>query len=189
MGSFAQHFEFGRVGETVITRWLQSHGASVTDAEHIPPHTFPGCTVHPSGHMKGPHLIHENLRLVLPDLLVFFNGGWKWVEAKHKTCFGWHRKTRQWTTGIDLNHYQEYLHITRVTGLPVYLMFYHPRAQPDARDIAAGCPPESPVGLFGGLLSELQLKEDHRHENHGRSGMVYWTPDAFSLRYVLEVAQ
>jgi len=189
MGDFARQFEHGRVGENVITQWLQRHGASVTHAEHVPPDTFPGCKVYPSGYMKGPHLIHENLRLVLPDLLVFFNGGWSWVEAKHKTCFGWHRKTRQWTTGIDLGHYQQYLHIERATGLPVYLMFYHPQAQANVRDINAGCPKEPPVGLFGGLLSELQHNKDHTHKNHGRHGMVYWTPEAFSLHYPLENVQ
>ena len=186
---FAHQFEHGRVGENVITQWLQRHGASVTHAEHVPPDTFPGCRIYPSGYMKGPHLIHENLRLVLPDLLVFFNGGWSWVEAKHKTCFTWHRKTRQWTTGIDLGHYQQYLHIERATGLPVYLMFYHPQAQPDLRDIDMGSPQESPVGLFGGLLSEMHLKENHTHKNHGRHGMVYWTPKAFSLHYPLENVQ
>jgi len=57
------------------------------------------------------------------------------------------------------------------------------------RDINAGCPKKPPVGLFGGLLSELQHNKDHTHENYGRHGMVYWTPEAFSLHYPLENVQ
>ena len=183
MGDFDRQFAFGRVGEGFITQWLISHGASVYPVETLRPDTFQGCVVHPAGYMKGPHITLDDVRLVLPDLLVHLYGGWKWIEAKHKTCFTWHRKSRQWTTGIDLHHYQEYLHIESVTGLPVYLMFYHPRRKPDARDIAAGCPSESPIGMFCGTVQELRECENHRHENHGRHGMVYWAPNAFPLVY------
>jgi hypothetical protein len=43
------------------------------------------------------------------------------------------------------------------------------------RDLKHGCPDDCPTGLFGNDISELCGVENHRHENWGKNGMVYWS--------------
>jgi hypothetical protein len=133
---------------------------------------------------KGPQLFSRHGNLVAPDMLVFTSNGQLFIEAKHKSVFAWNRTRKQWVTGIDLHHYNDYLHVARRTKLPVWLMFLHKESQPDPRDIQHGCPPLCPTGLFGGEIFELATKENHRSiefdpsragfKGHGRTGMVYW---------------
>lgn len=157
----------GRVGESVISRWLQARGHAVFPAYEIEK---------PSG--KGPQLFAATGDLVLPDLLAFRDGQAHWFEAKHKTCFTWHRITSRWVTGIDLRHYGEYQDVATVTGLPVWLLFFHPQAEPSPGDMSHGCPPECPTGLFGNDLGVLARCENHRSDRYGKSGMVYWAHES-----------
>lgn len=169
-GEFEQRLGFGRVGEGVISRWLQSRGHLV----------FPAYEKE-IGSGKGPQLFCAAGDLVLPDILAFCGTRIQWVEAKHKTCFTWHRLTQRWTTGIDLRHYGEYQEVAARTALPVWLMFYHPQSKPDDRDIKHGCPPECPVGLFGNDIQKLTTCENHRSDRWGKSGMVYWAAESLRL--------
>ena len=167
---FGRQLQFGKVGESVISRWLQARGHLV----------FPAYEKE-VGTGKGPQLFAASGDLVLPDMLAFRGERILWVEAKHKTCFTWHRLTKRWVTGIDLRHYCEYQEVAARTGLPVFLMFWHPRAVPDPRDIAHGCPPECLTGLFGRNLAVLDECENHRSDRHGPTGMVYWTAQSLHL--------
>ena len=169
-GEFEQRLSFGRVGEGVISRWLQSRGHLV----------FPAYEKE-IGSGKGPQLFCSAGDLVLPDILAFCGSRIQWVEAKHKTCFTWHRMTQRWTTGIDLRHYREYQEVAARTELPVWLMFYHPQSKPDDRDIKHGCPPECPTGLFGNDIETLSACENHKSSKWGKSGMVYWAVDSLRL--------
>lgn len=163
MGNFERTLAFGQIGESVISRWLQSRGHAVFPAYQVEKDTG-----------KGPQLFTQGANLVLPDLLAFREGKAVWFEAKHKTCFTWHRKTRRWVTGIDLRHYHEYQEVAKVTSLPVWLLFWHPLPHPSPDDQSYGSPIECPTGLFGREISDLINRENHRHMNHGKSGMVYW---------------
>jgi hypothetical protein len=171
MGSFEKNLAQGQLGEGIISKWLQERGHSVFPAYQIEQHTG-----------KGPQLFSAARDLVLPDLLVFKGKNIHWVEAKNKTCFSWHRITSRWTTGIDLRHYEEYQEVSERTELPVWLVFWHPKSQPDLRDLDHGSPKECPTGLFGGDIDRLKDCENHRAESfnhasntgHGKSGMVYW---------------
>ena len=104
MGRFEQNLATGQLGESLISQWLQGRGHAVFPAYQIE---------HQTG--KGPQLFAASGDLVLPDLLAFRAGEIKWFEAKHKTCFTWHRKSRRWTTGIDLRHYEEYQEVAHRT--------------------------------------------------------------------------
>lgn len=159
----------GRVGEGVISRWLQSRGHMV----------FPAYEKE-IGSGKGPQLFSMSGDLVLPDILAFRGKRIHWVEAKHKTCFTWHRISRKWTTGIDLRHYGEYREVAARTETPVWLMFWHPKAEPNERDIPH-CPSECPTGLFGNDLAVLSECENHRSDKWGRTGMVYWAVENLKL--------
>lgn len=170
MGRFEQTLAMGRVGESAISRWLQARGHAVFPAYEIE-----------EGSGKGPQLFAASGDLVLPDLLAFRDGRIRWFEAKHKTCFSWHRLTQRWVTGIDLRHYGEYREVAARTGVPVWLLFFHPMAEPSGEDMAHGCPHECPTGLFGNDLDVLAECENHRSDRHGKSGMVYWARDALRL--------
>lgn len=163
MTSFDRALAFGQLGESHIAKWLQGRGHAVFPAYQLE---------HQTG--KGPQLFCADRNLVLPDLLAFRDGKAQWFEAKHKTCFTWHRLTRRWVTGIDLKHYREYQEVADRTGLPVWLMFYHPRSEPSDNDKSHGCPAECPTGLFCGEIKTLRQCENHTSDRHGRSGMVYW---------------
>ena len=171
---FDDSLKFGQIAESLISKWLMDKGMAVMPAYQVEKQTG-----------KGPQLFLRNAGLVAPDLLVFSDNGIKWIEAKHKTRFTWWRQTRAWTTGIDLRHYGEYLHVAKATKLPVILLFFHSDSTPSASDLQYGCPAQCPTGLFGGELFDLVTKEDHRttpkdpqRQNgilgHGHSGMVYW---------------
>lgn len=180
MGNFAHALAFGQEGETLISRWLQSRGHIVFPAYEKQINTG-----------KGPQLFSAAANYVLPDLLVFRRNGVCWIEAKHKNFFTWWRRTSVWTTGIDLRHYEEYQQVSALTGVPCWILFWHPSSNPDPRDIQAGSPAQCPTGLFGNDLATLAGCEDHRclsldpvrdgMVGHGRSGMVYWAVDDLKL--------
>jgi hypothetical protein len=180
MNRFEQSLEVGRVAEGLIAQWLMARGSSVMPAYEIE---------QSSG--KGPQLFMRDAELVAPDMLVFSHRGVQWVESKHKTVFTWHRNTKQWTTGVDLRHYGDYLRVAKQTKLPVWLLFFHRESRPSADDLRYGCPPECPTGLFGGELFDLVVSENHRSPHfdptrtgivgHGKSGMVYWSADQLKM--------
>jgi hypothetical protein len=121
---------------------------------------------------KGPRLFTPDGQLVAPDMFVM--PSMHWIEAKHKSVFTWHRKSSRWVTGIDLNHYADYQRVAEITHRPVWLLFLHASDKPHRADLDHGCPPVCPTGLFGQSLKHLIRHENHRHENWGRHGMVYW---------------
>lgn len=177
---FNESLAIGRVGENAISVWLQSRGHSIFPAYDIEK---------PQG--KGPQLFSESGALVLPDLLAFKDGKMQWFEAKHKTCFTWHRLTQKWTTGIDIRHYEEYQEVAIKTKIPVWLLFFHPNSMPSEADRRYGCPATCPTGLFGNDLMILRSVENHRSKpldsnrtgfvGHGKSGMVYWSHESLRL--------
>jgi hypothetical protein len=158
---FAAKLEFGQLAESDIGRWTMARGSCVLPVYEI---EIP--------HGKGPRFWTPRGTYVAPDMFVM--PSMIWIEAKHKSVFSWHRITRRWVTGIDLHHYQDYLRTQEESGRPVWLLFLHGSPHPHSRDIGAGCPPECPTGLFGASLKMLAANENHRHENWGRHGMVYW---------------
>jgi hypothetical protein len=162
-------FKMGRVGEGRIANWLKRRGWAVLPVYEKE-----------VDEGKGPQLFMLDKSLIAPDMLAFKKTNVRWIEAKHKTVFTWHRITQRWCTGIDLRHYRDYLQVAELSPWPVWLLFLHERSIPDARDLQYGCPQECPTGLFGGELFYLQNNENHQHKNWGRSGMVYWAHDTLA---------
>ena len=157
MLSFAENLENGKAGESVIAKWLIRRGYAVLPVYE---------KILDDG--KGPQLYTGGGGLVAPDLLAMKNRNILWFEAKHKTAFSWHRITNRWVTGIDFRHYREYIKIKNITSYPIWVLFLHKGGQ------AKDSPPNSPAGLFGNELNVLMRNENHRHDNWGRTGMVYW---------------
>jgi len=190
--SFASNLATGKVAEGLIAKWLMARGHSVLPVYEIEKSVG-----------KGPQLFRLDDEHVAPDMVVFTDNGVMWVEAKHKSVFTWHRNTRRWTTGIDLRHYVDYMHVGKQTKLPVWLMFFHREETPSPADVRNGCPERCPTGLFGGELISLIGAENHRSPpldlardgcvGHGRTGMVYWAHSSLrnlaSKEQVLAVAR
>ncbi len=186
--TFSQKLEVGKAGESLIGRYLQSLGHSVMPVYE---------KIIKEG--KGPQLFHASGNLVLPDMLIL--GGTLhsvcFVEAKHKSVFSWHFKTGRWTTGIDQRHFRHYLEVETITGIPVWLYFFHRESQPWEGDMRHGCPPKCPTGLYGQRLTILRDAISHTappknasqqgNNGHGNSGMVYWAEE--SLNYIATKAE
>lgn len=164
MSRFEESLAVGQMGEGEIARWFISKGYSVLPAYEVEQH-----------HGKGPRLFTFGGQVVSPDLLVFNADKVMWVEAKTKTAFTWHRGSRTWQTGIDRRHWREYLRVNEITPFPVWILFLH-RPGGLAKDTPEGM--ISPSGLFGNEIGFLAEHIHHEHENHGPSGMVYWTVES-----------
>lgn len=168
--SFHEQLQTGLIGEGRISRWLIGRGNMVLPAYEVETH-----------HGKGPRLFTEEGPIISPDLLVFGNNGVRWIEAKTKSAFTWHRISQTWQTGIDRRHWREYLRVAMITPFQVWLLFLHcPNGL--AKDTPDGL--TSPTGLFGNTIEKLNATIHHEHENHGPSGMVYW--DLSSLRKIAD---
>lgn len=162
--TFRQTLHFGQTGESEIALWLRQRGFTVLPVYE---------KILDTG--KGPQLFLPVDCLIAPDMLVYRGDEALWIEAKHKTAFSWHRITGRWVTGIDLRHYEDYLLVDTCSPWPVWLLFLHRGGQ------AKDSPPNSPAGLFGNKISVLKNCENHRHDNWGKSGMVYWSIDNLKL--------
>src|SRR4051812_35912597 len=114
--SFNDCFAFGHIAEGAIAQWLvRAQNYSILPAYEIEI---------PSG--KGPRLLTKSSELISPDLygikvneqMVLVR---RWIEAKHKERFSWHRNSGgNWQTGIDLRHYEDYYKVREATQTNVY---------------------------------------------------------------------
>ena len=162
---FNDNLSFGKLGEGLIASWLRSRGQYVLPAYEIEMQEG-----------KGPRLFAPDREYITPDLLVFNSDGVRWIEAKHKSVFTWHRISNRWTTGIDRNHYQEYIALAEDWPWEIWLLFLHEKDEPAPRDkpYPSGL---CPVGLFGNNLLVLKETVNHEHAGWGRHGIVYWAED------------
>jgi hypothetical protein len=154
---FAQKLAFGKSGETEIAQWLLSRGCNLLPVYEIAGNQHKGPAVYCS----------DGSTVIAPDLFAFKGGRAFWIEAKHKTAFTLHRQTGRFVTGIDMHHYEEYRRIDALSAWPVWLLFLH-------RGGIAKDSPQSPSGLYGRPLHQLEHMVNHTHKNHGRTGMIYW---------------
>ena len=161
---FDRQLQFGKIGEGYIASWLRERKR------------FNVLPVYEKEikEGKGPVLFTVDDNLIAPDLLCFrgptvIGNDVRWIEAKTKSAFTWHRITQQWVTGIDLKHYHDYLEVSKLSPWPVWLLFLH--LPGTAKDTPCGM--DSPTGLFGNELGYLAEHENHRHDNWA-NGMVYW---------------
>jgi hypothetical protein len=161
---FRQLLEVGQIGESVIARWLRQRGNFVLPVYET------------MAEFKGPRLFtptsYQQTELIAPDMLVFRPHQEQplWIEAKHKDTFTWHRKSRNWQTGIDQKYWLDYLQIQASISWDIWLLFLHRGGQ----DKDTG--EQSPSGLFGEKLTTLKSKIHHTCPpcEMGSGGMVFW---------------
>jgi len=163
VSSFEANYQRGLVGETWIAQWLRGRGATVLPVYDIE-----------IDQGKGPRLFAPEEEIIAPDMLVYDRYNVRWIEAKHKTAFSWHRISQKWVTGVDLRHYKDYCKVDDTSPWPVWLLFLH------RGGIAKDSPGNSPSGLFGRALSYLRTNESHRSDRWAK-GMVYWAMGSLHL--------
>lgn len=165
MSSFSTQLDYGKAGESTIANFFKGKGYSALPVYEKE-----------TGEFKGPTIFaFDTSTIIAPDMLVFNKEKCMWIEAKRKGSFSWHRNTQRWVTGIDLHHYSEYKKVDELSPWPVWLMFLH-EIGPNAKDTPEGM--TSPSGLYGNDLNVLSERENHRHANWGKSGMVYWSEES-----------
>lgn len=163
LNQFVQQRSVGNVTENRIALWLMKRGNYVLPIYDNEMETG-----------KGAKLIGIETQLALPDMLIVKGKRFTFVEAKHKTVFSWHRITSKWVTGIDLRHYEHYQQVAKLVDFPIWILFLHQEAYSTKRNEPYPCP----VGLFGNSLAKLMTCENHRHDNWGKTGMVYWAHES-----------
>jgi len=150
--SFEKSLEVGKVGELMIQNWFESKGFCA----------FATCLMIGSDN-KGPRVnMYNGQKRVAPDLLVFNDKKMYWIEAKNKNAFTYYRKTDTFQTGINLNHYNDYVEINKNFPHDIWILFL--QREGVAKDSNKG-----PSGLYGDTITELLKKIDHKTDE-----MVYW---------------
>jgi hypothetical protein len=170
--NFNDYLTEGRIGEGQIAQWLRQ----VKNEMLLPAYEI---EIH-SG--KGPRLLLKDFELIAPDFYAIKINGTtvlcKWIEAKQKTRFTWHRNSGgNWQTGIDLKHYEDYLKVRELTQTTVCIMFLHRGCIPSNSDLRHGSPRYCPTGLYCRSIDYLRAHEHHRdsYDKDGRDyPMVYW---------------
>lgn len=174
--AFEKTLKWGKVGETAIANWLRRRGYTILPVYDVPLDTNKSprlYTAYKSGYDE----------LIAPDMLTMKGMRIQWIEAKRKTRFSWRARypnARKWQTGIDLRHYEHYLHVREHTNIPLWIMFLHMCAIPSDVDQANGCEPVCPVGLFGHEILYLKNHVAHKDQfqrDGRRYPMVYWNYD------------
>lgn len=165
--NFEENLELGKEGEDVVARFLQSRGWSVLQLRDIK-----------TGELyRGPHYLNgTGMEMTSTDQFAIKSGKARLIEVKYKTRFSWHWTTRRWVTGVDQHDFDHYMAVARHSGIETWLLFLHLKKAPSAEDLAAGCPPEMPTGLFGQKIFELAEHYHHTSSNYGKGGMIYWAP-------------
>jgi len=158
--TFEGRLATGRAGESLIAGWLKRKGYNVLPAYEIAEPQF-----------KGPRIFSAERDLVAPDLLAFRQKRVRWVEAKSKAAFTWHRLSGTYQDGIDKRHWLDYLELRRRVPWDLWLLFLHAPGGL-AKDNPEGMVP--PTGLFGGEVLRLAECIDHESDRWGQGGMLYW---------------
>lgn len=114
---FKQELARSRVYEVAFKKWLEAEREFST----LPVFDFNGYR-----HNTAPVLSGNGRQLVAPDILGFKGGGaCAFFEVKLKELAALHRKTNTRVTGLALRNWQDYMEISRLTGIPVWIVFIH----------------------------------------------------------------
>jgi hypothetical protein len=154
--------DYGLAGEEKVTAFLQSRGVSVGQAPETLSAAF----------FRGPRVDFYGVPLVAPDRMAWANGAPAWLEIKRKSRWSWWERGGYPVTGIDLPKYEQYLAIAQMGDIPLWVLFVQHNG-PMGPGLGPG-----PTGLYGQNVLVLAAHENHRHENGGDHGMVYWRESA-----------
>lgn len=112
MRDFDRQRALGRLGERLVSRYLQSAGYGV-----LPSYDYSG-----EGDNKAPRLEFLEYGLVVPDLDCARAGSRVWLEVKTYERAHPNRSRGIRVHGILRRHYQHYLQVEEATGNPAWLL-------------------------------------------------------------------
>lgn len=116
MSPASSTWEVGGKGEEAVVKALVAEGAHVARIARAG---------------SGANLMYSpsGKPLILPDLLVFYQGQAHWAEVKTKANATYTKLTRRLEYGIPLKRWHHYLLVQELTGIPVYIYFLDLEAQ------------------------------------------------------------
>lgn len=99
----------GAQGEAIVRKWLKRQGYLI----------LPASLIKDTG---APMLTGEQIKAILPNNLTWKDGQPGWVEVKTKSCATKHvNPPQRWEHGLPLRHWNAYLKVQELTGIPVSL--------------------------------------------------------------------
>lgn len=140
----------------------------------------------PSNGDRGPCLCTPSGEVVTTDFLLIKGVRVIWVEAKSKTRSNFFGKTGKWQTGIDLEYWDAYNQIAKLTPFPVWIFFLHEDETLSELDRFYGATGKAPTGLWGATLDYLEKTWHHKSDRYGAGGMIYWELDRLNQRATLD---
>ena len=112
MSDFDRRRELGRLGERLVSRYLQSAGFGV-----LPSYEYSG-----AGDNKAPRLQFIDRGLVVPDLDCARAGSRVWLEVKTYERAVFNRSRCADVHGIHRRHHAHYLQVEAATGSPAWVL-------------------------------------------------------------------
>lgn len=145
--------------ERAVAAFLEERGRRCTLFSNLPPS--------PRG---GPRLHTLDAEHVAPDLLIVHprSGRSALLDVKARANWTWHRASRCWQTGAELEYLHSYLGAEAAIGLRCWIAFLFASPTFDA-----DAPAPAPDGLFAARCRDLDASVDHVHAV-GRQTMAYW---------------
>jgi hypothetical protein len=160
MSDFKDSLKTGKVGESQIADWAKNQGFHVLPIYEVA-----------EGQYRGPVLFLNNGEsLIAPDMLLFKDGDFRFVEAKYKN-------SGRWQTGIDGDHFYNYLTLKNTLGVHIWILFLHRGGTAIGME-SSPTQGESPSGLFGNEIDFLSKNIHHIDGKRGKRGMVYWNMES-----------
>ena len=108
---------FGQEGEHIVASLLIASGSYTI----LPLYQFLSCSF-------APQIYTASGSLTSPDLVAMKSGKVMFVECKRKRR--WIRWNERVETGLNRKHFQAYLELSQVTGIPLFLFFIHEEQEP-----------------------------------------------------------
>lgn len=174
--SFRESRTSGIAWERAVLRWLLLKERC----------TVPSPSSWPLAAPMGPRLFVPRpdgsiVKLVLPDIPVIRETQHEYCEVKSGKGFCWSSYEKEWQISFDVVQYQDYLAISQIHSMPVWLYVVVEQSEPTQSDRDKGCSLPYPArGLYRIAVEHIaRLKASGRtHENHGE---IYVQADAFTL--------
>jgi hypothetical protein len=169
MRNFIADLRQGHSGENKIFNWLRHRQWTI----------IPAYAVSESSHV-GPRILSPTADLISPDALIIRDKQVVWIDAKTKSYATWYGIGKRFETGIDKNCWNNYLKVSKITQLPLWLLFLQESSESNPIDIERyGAPQICPTGLYCGE-SDLIRNVSHESDKRGSGGMIYWGVDSLT---------
>ena len=159
MATFKENYEYGKVGESLVAKWLRKRGN----------HIMPVYEKVIEGEFRGPAIFpHVGKPFAAPDMFVFTKTTAMWVESKRKGLMTFRDVSRTWQVGIKMKDFNNYLNLIKMSPFQVWIFFLVTGGHDEYNRL-------SPGGLYCENLANLL--ETFDHYDYEESDMIYWNDE------------